>query len=88
MASTEALGAVAGNQRVAPAGVTSPSRSPAAASWRASASGTSSRDTGSGVPRYQVAWSAAAMSRRPVPGGPAAGPDGAAAGPDGAAVTR
>src|SRR5215470_5191870 len=80
IASREALGALAANQRVGPPAVMSPIWVPAAASGLASASGTSSRDTRSGVAKYQVALWFAAMSRCPVPDGPAAG-SGPAAGP-------
>ena len=76
IASREALGALAANQRVRPPAVMSPIWVPAAASCLASASGTSSLDTRSGVAKYQVALWFAAISRCPVPDGPAAGPAG------------
>jgi hypothetical protein len=66
--STDALAARAGNQRVDPPGISRPIRIPA--SFLASASGTSSLDTVSDVPKFQVVRSCAAMSRPPVPGGP------------------
>ena len=55
IASTDGSGALAGNQRVVPVVVMSPIGVPAAASCRASASGTSSLDTASGAAKYQVA---------------------------------
>src|SRR5215472_15681226 len=71
IASREELGALAANQRVRPPAVMSPIWVPAAASGLASASGTSSLDTRSGVAKYQVALWFAAMSRYPVPAGAA-----------------
>ena len=69
MASRLVPAAAAGNQRVAPLVVISPIWVPAAASCRASESGTSSRVTPSGSAKYQVACWCAVTSRRPVPAG-------------------
>ena len=55
IARADGVSARAGNQRVEPSGVVSPIWVPAAASWLASASGTSTRDTSLVLPRYQVA---------------------------------
>ena len=55
IARTNGVSARAGNHRVEPSGVVSPIWVPAAMSWLASASGTSTRDTSLVPPRYQVA---------------------------------
>lgn len=79
IATVDAVTALARNQRVEPPGVVSPICIPAAASSCASGSGTSTLDTSSGVPRYQVARWPAARSCRPVPVSPGAGPPSPAA---------